>query len=88
MCILPFFNREVQVCVDVYENVFKETQPPALGILCEVKHLLHVFHVTRVTAVQLFQGLFVAVLCLQQTQGTHWDTSQYIDTLPYIDDTL
>lgn len=68
-CILPFFDRQVKVCVDVQQDFFEEAQPVTLSLLGEVKHLLHVLHVARVTAVQLLQGLCVALLRLPHTQN-------------------
>lgn len=67
-CVLPFFDRQVEVCVDVQQDFFKEAQPLTLGLLGEVKHLLHVLHVARVAAVQVLQGLCVALLRLPNTQ--------------------
>ncbi len=68
VCVLPVFSGQVEVCVDVQQDFFKEAQPLALGLLGEVEHLLHVLHVARVTAVQLLQGLCVALLHLPHTQ--------------------
>lgn len=74
MCVrvLPFSDGQVEVCVDVQQDVFKEAQPLTLGLLGEVEHLLHVLHVARVTAVQVLQGLRVALLRLPHThKHTH-----------------
>ena len=79
--VLPFFGGQVEVCVDVQEDVFKEAQPLTLGLLGKVEHLLHVLHVARVTAVQLLQGLRVALLHLQHTQSTHSANVQHSDNL-------
>lgn len=64
---LPFFAGQVEVCVDAEQYFFKEAHPPALSLLGEVEHLLHVLHVARVTAVQLLKGLFVILFRLQHT---------------------
>jgi len=62
------------VCVDVQQDVLEEAQPPPLGLLREVEHLLHVLHVARVTAVQLLQGLGVALLHLHTHAHAHAHT--------------